>query len=138
MLEKQRQSGRKPGRVPVAIADPTDLFAFDVIINHLKREIELAAAHAGPLPLFVDPGYRRTEEISERARNLKDEPSEVVIDFDGRSRSRSRAAIGYLFRGGNVSHLDRLLAEIGDLQQREVALGLFLAVWDLGPTLMKR
>jgi MSHA biogenesis protein MshE len=68
-------------RVLVAMADPTDLFAFDEIINHLNREIELAVANEGSLIQFIDRVYRRTEEISELARNLTDELSDDIIDF---------------------------------------------------------
>jgi MSHA biogenesis protein MshE len=68
-------------RVLVAMADPTDLFAFDEIINHLNREVELAVANEGSLIQFIDRVYRRTEEISELARNLTDELSDDIIDF---------------------------------------------------------
>ena len=68
-------------RVLVAMADPTDLFAFDEIINHLNREIELAVANEGSLIQFIDRVYRRTEEISELARNLTDDLGDDIIDF---------------------------------------------------------
>jgi MSHA biogenesis protein MshE len=69
---------QRENRVLVAMADPTDLFAFDEIINHLNREVELAVANEGALIQFIDRVYRRTEEISELARNLTDELGDEV------------------------------------------------------------
>jgi len=68
-------------KVRVAMADPTDLFAYDEIVQHLKREVEVAVANEGSLAQFIDLIYRRSEEISELARNLTDELSDDVIDF---------------------------------------------------------
>ncbi|MDP2832650.1 MAG: GspE/PulE family protein [Pseudomonadota bacterium] len=71
----------KDDKVRVAMADPTDLFAYDEIVHHLKREVEVAVANEGSLSQFIDLIYRRSEEISELARNLTDELSDEVIDF---------------------------------------------------------
>ncbi len=68
-------------QVRVAMADPTDLFAYDEIVNHLKREVTVAVANEGSLAQFIDLTYRRSEEISELARNLTEELSDEVIDF---------------------------------------------------------
>ncbi len=68
-------------QVRVAMADPTDLFAYDEIVNHLKREVTVAVANEGSLAQFIDLIYRRSEEISELARNLTEELSDEVIDF---------------------------------------------------------
>ncbi|MBI5331734.1 MAG: Flp pilus assembly complex ATPase component TadA [Betaproteobacteria bacterium] len=67
--------------VLVAMADPTDLFAFDEITHQINRPVELAVANEGALAQFIDRVYRRTEEISELARNLTEELGEDVIDF---------------------------------------------------------
>ena len=80
---------QRENRVLVAMADPTDLFAFDEIINHLNREVELAVANEGALLQFIDRVYRRTEEISELARNLTDELGDDVIDFGALAATQS-------------------------------------------------
>ena len=80
---------QRENRVLVAMADPTDLFAFDEIINHLNREVELAVANEGALAQFIDRVYRRTEEISELARNLTDDLGEDVIDFGALAATQS-------------------------------------------------
>jgi MSHA biogenesis protein MshE len=67
-------------RLLVAMADPTDLFAYDEISNQLKRDLELAVANESALAQFVDRVYRRTDEISELARNLTEELAEEAID----------------------------------------------------------
>ncbi len=71
----------KDDKIRVAMADPTDLFAYDEIVHHLKREVEVAVANEGALSQFIDLIYRRSEEINELARNLTDELSDEVIDF---------------------------------------------------------
>jgi MSHA biogenesis protein MshE len=71
----------KDNRVRVAMADPTDLFAYDEIVNYLKREVSVAVASESALAQFIDLIYRRSEEINELARNLTEELGEDVIDF---------------------------------------------------------
>ena len=71
----------KDEKVRVAMADPTDLFAYDEIVNHLKREVDVSVANEGSLAQFIDLIYRRSDEINELARNLTDEIGEDVIDF---------------------------------------------------------
>ena len=71
----------KDEKVRVAMADPTDLFAYDEIVNHLKREVDVSGANEGSLAQFIDLIYRRSDEINELARNLTDEIGEDVIDF---------------------------------------------------------
>ena len=80
---------QRENTVLVAMADPTDLFAFDEIINHLNRDIELAVANEGSLAQFIDRVYRRTEEISELARNLTDELGDEIIDFGALTATQS-------------------------------------------------
>ena len=67
--------------VLVAMADPTDLFAYDEIQHHLQRNIDLAVANEQSLSEFIDRIYRRTDEISELARNLTEELGDEVIDI---------------------------------------------------------
>src|SRR5262245_614093 len=67
----------------VAMADPTDLTAYDEIVRLLKRDIELAVVTETELLRIVDRTYRRTEEISGLARELEVEvgDSAGVVDF---------------------------------------------------------
>jgi MSHA biogenesis protein MshE len=65
----------------VAMADPTDLFAYDEIARVLKREIQLAVVSEGLLLQTIDRVYRRTEQISGLAQELGQELSEGGVDF---------------------------------------------------------
>jgi MSHA biogenesis protein MshE len=67
----------------VGMADPTDLTAYDGIVRHLKREIELAVVTETELLRFIDRTYRRTEEITGLAHELEAEVGEgpAVVDF---------------------------------------------------------
>jgi len=65
----------------VAMADPTDLFAYDEITRFLKREIQLAVVTETLLLQTIDRVYRRTEEISGLAQELGLELGDGGIDF---------------------------------------------------------
>jgi MSHA biogenesis protein MshE len=67
----------------VAMADPTDLTAYDEIVRVLKRDIELAVVTETELLRVVDRTYRRTEEITGLAHELEVEMGEAtaVVDF---------------------------------------------------------
>ncbi len=65
----------------VAMADPTDLFAYDEISRVLKREIQLAVVTESLLLQTIDRVYRRTEEISGLAQELGQELGDSAIDF---------------------------------------------------------
>ena len=67
----------------VAMADPTDLTAYDEIVRLLKRDIELAVVTETELLRIVDRTYRRTEEITGLARELEVEMGDAagVVDF---------------------------------------------------------
>jgi MSHA biogenesis protein MshE len=69
------------GRLRVGFVDPTDLQAYDEIARVLHREIELAVVTESQLLALVDRVYRRTEEISGLARELKDELGDAPIEF---------------------------------------------------------
>lgn len=64
----------------VAMTDPLDLFAYDEITRHLKRNISIAAVPETQLALACDRLYRRTEEISGLARALEKDLGDAV-DF---------------------------------------------------------
>ncbi len=64
----------------VAMADPTDLFAYDEIVRILKREIELVLANENQVLETMDRIYRRTEQITDLAKELGADMGEAV-DF---------------------------------------------------------
>jgi MSHA biogenesis protein MshE len=64
----------------VAMADPTDLFAFDEITRLLKRDIELVLVNENQVVESIDRIYRRTERITDLARELGADMGEAV-DF---------------------------------------------------------
>ena len=55
----------------VGFADPTDLFAYDEIARHLKRDIRMVVVAESVLMQTIDRIYRRTEEISGLAQELE-------------------------------------------------------------------
>jgi MSHA biogenesis protein MshE len=65
----------------VGMADPTDLFAYDEISRSLKRPIELAVINETELLHTIDRIYRRTEEITDFARELEQDLGETHVDF---------------------------------------------------------
>ncbi|MFH1602400.1 MAG: GspE/PulE family protein [Pseudomonadota bacterium] len=54
----------------VAMSDPTDLFAFDEIARLLRRDIELVLVNENQVLESIDRIYRRTEQITNLAREL--------------------------------------------------------------------
>ncbi len=66
----------------VAMADPTDLNAYDEITRLLKRDIELAVVTETELLRAIDRSYRRTEQITGLAQELgADMGDAAVADF---------------------------------------------------------
>jgi MSHA biogenesis protein MshE len=76
----------------VALADPTDLFAYDEINRVLKRDIDLAVVSESLLLESFDRIYRRTDEITSLARELGDDLGEV-IDFGALSAGAEDAPV---------------------------------------------
>ena len=70
----------KAGTYLVAMADPTDLFAYDEIVRLLKRDIELVLVNERQVLETIDRIYRRTEQITDLARELGADIAEGV-DF---------------------------------------------------------
>src|SRR5512140_623954 len=64
----------------LAMADPTDLFAYDEISRLLKRDIELVLVNENQVLETMDRIYRRTEQMSDLARELGADVGEAV-DF---------------------------------------------------------
>jgi MSHA biogenesis protein MshE len=65
----------------IGMADPTDLFAYDEISRSVKRSIELAVVNESELLQTVDRIYRRTEEITDFARELEQDLGDSYVDF---------------------------------------------------------
>ena len=63
------------------LADPTDLFAYDEIARFVKRNIELAVVNEGELLQTIDRIYRKTEEITDFARELEQDLGDTYVDF---------------------------------------------------------
>lgn len=72
---------RSTGTLLVGMADPADLFAYDEISRLLKKDIDLAVVNEGALLQAIDRIYRRTEEITDFARELEQELGDTVVDF---------------------------------------------------------
>ena len=64
----------------VAMGDPTDLFAYDEIVRTLKRDIEIVLVNEHQVLETIDRIYRRTEQITDLARELGADMGEAV-DF---------------------------------------------------------
>ncbi len=60
----------KGGTYLVAMADPTDLFAYDEIARLLKRDIEPVLVNENQVLESLDRIYRRTDQITDLAREL--------------------------------------------------------------------
>ncbi|GAB1392505.1 MSHA fimbrial ATPase MshE [Rhodocyclaceae bacterium] len=71
----------KAGLLRVGMSDPTDLAAFDEISRITKRDIDLAVVTEGQLLPLLDRVYRRTEEISNLAKDLTQEMGDIPVEF---------------------------------------------------------
>ncbi|MCK6434474.1 MAG: GspE/PulE family protein [Aquabacterium sp.] len=65
----------------VAMADPTDLAAYDELARILKREVELVVAPESQLLAALDQSYRHREQIAGLAQELKTELTSVEDEF---------------------------------------------------------
>ncbi len=70
----------RPGSVLVGISDPTDLFAYDEIARLTRKTVELAVVNETEVLHAIDRIYRRTEEITDFARELEQDLGDLV-DF---------------------------------------------------------
>ncbi|MYM98331.1 GspE/PulE family protein [Duganella vulcania] len=69
------------GALLVGMSDPTDLFAYDEISRIVKQPIELAVVNETEVLGTIDRIYRRTEDISDLARELEQDLGDVSVDF---------------------------------------------------------
>lgn len=67
----------------VGMANPTDLSAYDEISRLMKNTIELAVVNEDELLQTIDRIYRRTDEITDFARELEQDMGDAVMDFGG-------------------------------------------------------
>ncbi len=65
----------------VGISDPTDLFAYDEITRIARQNIELAVVNETEVLGVIDRIYRRTDDITDLARELEQEMGDVSVDF---------------------------------------------------------
>jgi MSHA biogenesis protein MshE len=65
----------------VAMADPTDLIAFDELGRLLKKDVEPVVVAENQLLHSLDQVYRRTEEITGLAKELQQDLGETLVDF---------------------------------------------------------
>ena len=69
------------GSLLVGMSDPTDLFAYDEIVRIVKQDIELAVVNETEVMGAIDRIYRRTEDISDLARELEQDLGDASVDF---------------------------------------------------------
>jgi MSHA biogenesis protein MshE len=69
------------GTLLVGMSDPTDLFAYDEISRIVKQTIELAVVNETEVLAVIDRIYRRTEDISDLARELEQDLGDISVDF---------------------------------------------------------
>jgi len=71
----------RAGGLLIGMADPTDLFAYDEISRSVRKSIELAVVNEGELLQTIDRIYRRTEEITDFAKELEQDLGDTYVDF---------------------------------------------------------
>jgi MSHA biogenesis protein MshE len=69
------------GALLIGMSDPTDLFAYDEISRSVKKRIELAVVNEAELLQTIDRIYRRTDEITDFARELEQDLGDSYVDF---------------------------------------------------------
>jgi MSHA biogenesis protein MshE len=71
----------RDGMLMVGMVDPTDLFAYDEISRLVKRNITLAVVGESELLPIIDRIYRRTDDITDFARELEQDLGDSFVDF---------------------------------------------------------
>lgn len=89
----------------IGISDPTDLFAYDEISRSVRRTIELAVVNEGELLQTIDRIYRRTDQITDLARELEQELGNSSVDF---------GALGGAVTGNEDAPVVKLLQSVFD------------------------
>ena len=65
----------------VGMADPTDLFVYDELVNRLKQPLRIALVREAELLRTMDVVYRRTEQIASIALEVREELRSGDIDL---------------------------------------------------------
>ncbi len=65
----------------VGMSDPTDLFAYDEISRIVKKTVQLAVVNETEVLAAIDRIYRRTDDITDLARELEQDLGDVSVDF---------------------------------------------------------
>jgi MSHA biogenesis protein MshE len=73
----------------IGMSDPTDLFAYDEIARLVKKPVELAVVNESEVLQAIDRIYRRTEEITDFARELEQDLGDTYVDFGAIADSNS-------------------------------------------------
>ncbi|MHB8849301.1 MAG: GspE/PulE family protein, partial [Burkholderiales bacterium] len=68
-------------QILIGMADPTDLVVYDEIARIVKNNIELAVINENELLQTIDRVYRKTDEITDLARELGQDLGDSYIDF---------------------------------------------------------
>ncbi|MEO7496039.1 MAG: GspE/PulE family protein [Massilia sp.] len=71
----------RPNSLLVGISDPTDLFAYDEIARLVRNTVELAVVNETEVLAAIDRIYRRTDEITDFARELEQDLGDTFVDF---------------------------------------------------------
>jgi MSHA biogenesis protein MshE len=77
----------------VGMSDPTDLFAYDEIARITKKTLELAVVNETEVLAAIDRIYRRTDEITDFARELEQDLGDTFVDFGTSNPSLEEAPI---------------------------------------------
>jgi MSHA biogenesis protein MshE len=78
----------QPEYLLLGMSDPTDLYTYDELVRLLKRELRLAVVADGALNQTIDRLYRRTDQITSLARELREDIGDIV-DFGGGGLAQS-------------------------------------------------
>ncbi len=65
----------------VGVSDPTDLFAYDEIARLLRKTVELAVVNETEVLGAIDRIYRRTDQITDFAREVEQDVGDASVDF---------------------------------------------------------
>lgn len=100
--------------VLVAMADPTDLFAYDKVAHVLKKRIRQAIVRESDLLRVMDSMYRRTEELNNLAGELDDELAQGDVDL-GLMLQTGEASDAPVFRLLQTLFEDAMQANASDI-----------------------
>lgn len=68
--------------VVLGMTDPTNLFGYDEIAGHLKRPVKLALVAEAALLSALDMFYRRTDEMTQLAQEVREDLHRPTVESD--------------------------------------------------------